>query len=70
MSILEILLKTIAILLLVDFISGVLHWLEDAYGNEEWPIIGKQITKPNIIHHHDPRYSPNIRGSTVPASCW
>lgn len=51
-----LLIKVISIILLVDFISGVLHWLEDAYGNEDWPIIGAQITKPNIIHHHDPRY--------------
>jgi hypothetical protein len=33
-----------------------LHWLEDAYGREDWPITGRLVTKPNILHHHDPRY--------------
>lgn len=51
-----IVLKVVGIVLLIDFISGFFHWLEDAYGNEDWPIIGEQITKPNILHHHDPRY--------------
>lgn len=52
----SVLLKVVGIVLLIDFISGFFHWLEDAYGNEDWPIIGEQITKPNILHHHDPRY--------------
>jgi hypothetical protein len=43
-------------LLAVDFVSGLLHWAEDAYGGEKWPITGQLITKPNILHHHDPRY--------------
>lgn len=48
--------KLIFCILLVDFVSGCFHWLEDAYGNEDWPIIGELVTKPNILHHHDPRY--------------
>ncbi len=34
-------------LALADFISGALHWLEDSYGKEEWPIIGYYVIEPN-----------------------
>ena len=37
-----------------DFITGVIHWWEDAYGNPNWPIIGKYIVEPNLIHHKQP----------------
>ncbi|MBX9923616.1 MAG: fatty acid desaturase family protein [Rhabdochlamydiaceae bacterium] len=37
-----------------DFISGIVHWWEDTYGNPNWPIIGKYIVKPNLIHHKEP----------------
>jgi len=39
-----------------DFVAGVVHWAEDAYFTEETPIIGAQIIRPNIVHHHFPRY--------------
>jgi ubiquitin-conjugating enzyme E2 variant len=42
------------VVLVVDFVSGVLHWLEDSYGDPDWPITGVWITKPNILHHHRP----------------
>ena len=45
-----------ACVFIADFLSGFFHWLEDAYGQEEWPITGKLITKPNILHHHEPAY--------------
>ena len=48
--------EVIVTVLITDFVSGLLHWFEDAYGREEWPITGWLITKPNILHHHDPRY--------------
>ncbi len=48
--------ELIVAVLVADFLSGLFHWLEDAYGNENWPIAGRLITKPNILHHHDPRY--------------
>ena len=41
-------------LALADFISGALHWLEDSYGKEEWPIIGYYVIEPNIRHHTAP----------------
>jgi len=41
--------------LVTDFLSGLLHWLEDAYGREDFPITGRLFTRPNILHHHNPR---------------
>ena len=49
------LLKFIAAVLVTDFVSGVVHWFEDAYGREEFPVTGKWITRLNVLHHHDPR---------------
>ena len=40
--------------ILADFITGVVHWWEDTYGNPNWPIIGKYVVKPNLIHHKQP----------------
>src|SRR5437879_3206842 len=48
--------EIIATVLVADFVSGLVHWLEDAYGHEDWPIIGRLVTQPNILHHHNPRY--------------
>jgi ubiquitin-conjugating enzyme E2 variant len=53
---LEIIGKIVLCVFITDFLSGLLHWLEDAYGNEDWPITGRLITRPNILHHYDPRY--------------
>jgi len=39
--------------LLADFLSGVFHWWEDRYGDPSWPILGKYIVQPNIVHHTD-----------------
>jgi ubiquitin-conjugating enzyme E2 variant len=44
------------VLLAADFVSGIGHWLEDAYGRPDFPVTGSWITKKNILHHHDPRY--------------
>lgn len=41
-------------LLLADFLSGVFHWLEDRYGNPEWPVIGPLVVRPNLEHHTRP----------------
>lgn len=42
--------------LLADFLSGVLHWIEDRFGpgREHWPVLGSLIFTPNIVHHADP----------------
>ena len=51
-----VILEVLVTVLIADFISGLFHWLEDAYGREDWPISGCLITRPNILHHHNPRY--------------
>jgi len=51
-----IIFEIILTVLITDFVSGFFHWLEDAYGGPEWPLVGCLIVKPNILHHHDPRY--------------
>jgi plasmanylethanolamine desaturase len=48
--------EIIGSVLVADFLSGLFHWLEDAYGRESWPITGRLVTQPNILHHHEPRY--------------
>jgi len=37
-----------------DFFSGVIHWLEDRYGDPSWPLLGRFVVEPNILHHTDP----------------
>jgi ubiquitin-conjugating enzyme E2 variant len=40
---------------IADLICGLVHWFEDAYGQEQWPIIGAAIIVPNRLHHVKPR---------------
>ncbi|MCX6920007.1 MAG: hypothetical protein NTX20_01600 [Verrucomicrobia bacterium] len=53
---LQILLQAFGVILLADFLAGVFHWLEDAYGTEGTPVFGALMIRPNIIHHHYPRH--------------
>src|SRR5512142_911598 len=48
-------LKLIATWLITDLISGFVHWLEDSYGHPHTPIVGRFITKPDLLHHFQPR---------------
>jgi plasmanylethanolamine desaturase len=48
--------QVFGIVLLADFIAGVIHWLEDAYGTEHTPVVGPLLIRPNIVHHHFPRF--------------
>jgi ubiquitin-conjugating enzyme E2 variant len=41
--------------LMADFLTGVVHWIEDRYGNPDWPVLGKYVIQPNIRHHKDQR---------------
>jgi ubiquitin-conjugating enzyme E2 variant len=50
-----ILLQVCGMWLVADFITGVVHWWEDAYGNPAWPILGTYIIEPNLKHHSNPR---------------
>jgi hypothetical protein len=40
--------------LVVDFLSGFIHWIEDTYFSETTPIIGQWIIRPNREHHTHP----------------
>ena len=55
MSITLLVIKAVATWLVIDFASGFFHWLEDSYGGPFWPIFGRHVTKPNILHHYAPR---------------
>jgi ubiquitin-conjugating enzyme E2 variant len=56
LRLLSLLIQAFGVVLVADFVSGFFHWLEDAYGREHWPITGRLFTRPNILHHHEPRY--------------
>lgn len=40
--------------LAADFITGMVHWWEDTYGNPSWKVIGKYVVEPNLVHHKQP----------------
>jgi ubiquitin-conjugating enzyme E2 variant len=40
--------------LAADFASGLFHWIEDRYGDPQWPVLGPHVVAPNILHHEDP----------------
>ncbi len=46
---------TFAIASAADLICGFVHWFEDSYGHDEWPLIGATIIAPNRLHHTKPR---------------
>lgn len=46
-----VILKAFGIVLLADFVTGFVHWLEDSYWSPETPILGKWIVVPNLAHH-------------------
>lgn len=41
-------------ILIADFVSGLLHWMEDRYGGPSWPIVGRLI-RMTVRHHFKPR---------------
>lgn len=41
-------------LLIADFLTGLLHWIEDTYGLPSWPLLGQHVIEPNIRHHEQP----------------
>ena len=51
-----ILLQIAFTVLTADFVAGAIHWAEDSYIREDTPVLGKLVAKPNIVHHHYPRY--------------
>ena len=49
------LLQAAGVVLAADFVSGLIHWIEDAYIREDTPVIGAWIGRSNTLHHHLPR---------------
>jgi ubiquitin-conjugating enzyme E2 variant len=41
--------------LAADIATGAVHWWEDRYGDPAWPIVGRFVVEPNILHHTDQR---------------
>jgi len=56
LTVLLIAVQTVVIVGLADFVAGLVHWAEDAYFDEDTPVIGQRIIVPNIVHHHLPRH--------------
>ena len=54
-TIMSILLQGVTTVLAADFVSGFVHWAEDAYARRDTPVIGKLIANANIEHHKKPR---------------
>lgn len=44
----------IVCVLVADLLTGIIHWAEDTYGLPTWPLLGKSVIEPNILHHADP----------------
>lgn len=40
---------------IADFVVGFVHWAEDSYGQEHWPVVGPLVIAPNLLHHAEPR---------------
>ncbi len=52
--------KFVLTVALADFAAGAIHWAEDAYFTEDTPLIGKLFIRPNIVHHHHPRFFTHL----------
>ena len=50
-----ILIQGATTILAADFVSGFVHWAEDAYARKDTPVIGRLIAGANIEHHIRPR---------------
>lgn len=48
------LIKFLFTVMLADFVSGLVHWLEDAYTRPGMPLVGR-IAEENLRHHARPR---------------
>lgn len=53
---LGVFLQVLLIVALADLLAGAVHWAEDAYGSETTPVLGPLVIRPNIVHHHFPRF--------------
>ncbi len=56
MTVSLIIVEIMLVVVLADFFAGFIHWAEDAYFTENTPVIGPLFIRPNIVHHHFPRF--------------
>ena len=56
LSSLSVTAQIVLITALADFAAGFIHWAEDAYFTEDTPVLGQLFIRPNIVHHHYPRF--------------
>ena len=54
LGVLQFIISALAGWLIADLVSGIIHWAEDNFGSEDWPIIGPLVIAPNRLHHRDP----------------
>src|SRR5260221_1414946 len=47
--------QSATVVLVADFVTGAVHWAEDAYARRDTPLIGRLVGEANIEHHHRPR---------------
>ena len=45
--------ELVLVVLLADFVSGLVHWTEDTFWSERTPLLGRWIVRPNVLHHED-----------------
>lgn len=55
-KVVRVLLETLLTVFCAELIAGMVHWFEDAYVREDTPVVGRLLGRPNVIHHHYPRY--------------
>lgn len=55
MDVFSIIAQLLAGWLLADFLSGVVHWIEDRVLWVGMPLLSKSVVEPNRLHHRDPQ---------------
>lgn len=61
--------EVILVILSVDLVSGLVHWIEDTFWMEETPVLGRWIVKPNFIIATEVR-SHETLGYRALGTCW